>query len=117
MPSVAGVAPNFGLTSGGQSVAITGNNFTGATGVFFGGVAASSFAINSDTQITAVTPVQATPSTVDVTVTSPGGTSGLSGADQFQYFDPNGSAPPTVAAPANATLAGDQRSAILSVLG
>jgi len=114
--SVTGVTPISGLTSGGQSVTITGTGFTGATGVAFGGVAAKSFTINSGTSITAVTPAQAA-GTVDVTVAISGGSSATSTADQFQYVVVNGSAAPTVAKPASATLAGNQASAALSVLG
>jgi hypothetical protein len=105
-----------GLTSGGQSVTITGSNFTGATGVFFGGVAASSFTINSDTSITAITPADGA-GTVDVTVANLNGSSATSTADQFQYVAVNSTAPPTVANAASATLARNQKSASLSVLG
>jgi hypothetical protein len=115
-PAVAGVTPISGLTGGGQTVTITGSDFIGTTSVFFGGVTASSFAINSDSQITAVTPAHAA-GTVDVTVASPNGASALTAADQFQYVAPNGTAPPTVAMAASATLAGNQASAALSVLG
>ena len=115
-PSVTGVTPISGLTSGGQSVTITGSNFTGATGVSFGGVAASSFTINSDTKITAITPALGA-GTVDVTVAIPNGSSATSTADQFQYVAVNGTAPPTVANAASATLASNQASASLSVLG
>lgn len=41
---------------GGTSVTITGSNFTGTTSVDFNGIAAASFVVDSDTQITAVTP-------------------------------------------------------------
>jgi hypothetical protein len=115
-PRVTGVTPISGLTTGGQSVTVEGSNFTGATGVSFGGVAANSFTINSDSQITVVTPAHAA-GTVDVTVTSPSGSSAASSADQFQYVAPNGTAPPTVATGASATLNANQTSAALSVLG
>src|SRR5204863_3264756 len=87
-PSVTGVTPSAGLTTGGQTVTITGNRFTGATGVSFGGVAASSFIVKSDTQITAVTPPH-TVGTVDVSVTNPNGSSAASTVDQFQYVVQN----------------------------
>jgi O-glycosyl hydrolase len=115
-PSVTGVTPISGLTSGGQSVTITGSSFSGATSISFGGVAARSFTINSDTRITAVTPAHAA-GAVDVTVAFPNGTSAISAADRFQYVAPNGTAPPTVASAASATLAGNQASVALSVLG
>jgi hypothetical protein len=86
-PIVTSVSPNSGPTAGGTSVTITGTGFTGATSVDFGGTAAASFAVNSDTSIMAVSPAEAA-GTVDVTVTAPGGTSATSGADQFTFVPP-----------------------------
>ncbi len=60
---------------------ITGSGFTGATEVKFGTIAATSFAVNSFTQISPVEPA----GTVDVTVTTPIGTSVTSSVDQFVY--------------------------------
>ncbi|MDH6628970.1 hypothetical protein M2271_006805, partial [Streptomyces sp. LBL] len=73
-PSLATVTPSSGSTVGGATVALTGNDLLGATAVSFGGVAATSFTVNSATQITAVTPPH-TAGTAAVTVTTPGGTS------------------------------------------
>ncbi|WP_433219477.1 IPT/TIG domain-containing protein [Dactylosporangium sp. CS-047395] len=55
-PVVSTVNPGSGLALGGTSVTITGIGFTGATAVKFNGTNATSFAVNSDTSITAVTP-------------------------------------------------------------
>ncbi len=66
--------PTRGLVAGGLSVTITGDNFTGATSVTFGGTAAASFTVDSDTQITAVTPAHAA-GAVDVVTTTPDGSS------------------------------------------
>jgi hypothetical protein len=115
-PTVTAVTPISGLTNGGQSVTITGSGFSAATGVFFGGVAAGSFTINSDTQITARTPANSA-GTVDVTVTNPTGSSVTSGADQFQFVAANGTAPPTLVNAASAALAANAKSATLSALG
>ena len=82
-PTVTNVNPNTGPTSGGTSVTITGTNFFGVTAVRFGSNAAGSFTVNSATQITATSPAGI--GTVDVTVTTPGGTSAISSADQFTY--------------------------------
>jgi hypothetical protein len=89
-PRLTRISTTHGPTSGGTSITITGTGFTGATGVSFGASAAASFTVNSDTSITAVSPA-ASGGTVDVTVTTAGGTSATSGADQFTFI-----APPTV---------------------
>ena len=86
-PSITGVSPNYGSTAGGTSVTITGINFTGTTSVKFGTTSAASFAINSDTQITAVDPAESS-GTVDVTVTTPIATSTISRVDKFTYQAP-----------------------------
>ena len=58
-------------------------SFTGATAVDFGTVAATDVTVVNDTTITADSP--AGTGTVDVTVTTPAGTSPTSSADQFIY--------------------------------
>jgi hypothetical protein len=84
LPTVTSLSPNFGAQTGGTSVVITGTNLSGAQGVTFGGAAASSYVVNSANQITAVSPSGT--GTVDVRVTTPGGTSPISAADQFSYL-------------------------------
>ncbi|MEI8274297.1 MAG: hypothetical protein WCG08_16920, partial [Paludibacter sp.] len=73
-PIITSFTPIFQKNGG--SVTITGVNFTGASAVSFGGTAASSFTVNSDTQITATVGAGATGS---VSVTAPLGTGSLSG--------------------------------------
>ncbi|SDH59386.1 IPT/TIG domain-containing protein, partial [Pedobacter terrae] len=90
-PTVTALSPTSGPTSGGNSVTITGTNFTGATAVTFGATAATGFTVNSATQITATAP--AGTGTVDVRITTTGGTSATSASDQFTYV-----AAPTVTA-------------------
>jgi len=58
-PTVSKLSPSSGSTAGGNTVTITGSGFTGATKVAFGAVAATSFKVVSDTEITAVAPAQA----------------------------------------------------------
>jgi IPT/TIG domain len=84
-PAVTSVSPSSGSTTGGSTVTISGSYFTGATSVKFGSTAATSFTVNSDTQITAVAPAHAA-GTVDVTVTTSHGTSATSSSDNFTYF-------------------------------
>ncbi len=90
--TVTSLAPSSGPTAGGTSVTITGTNFTGATAVSFGGTAATGCTVDSATQITATAPAGSA-GTVDVTVTTAGGTSAISASDQFTYV-----AAPTVSA-------------------
>jgi hypothetical protein len=81
LPTATSVAPNHGPASGGTTVTISGTNLTGATAVTFGSTNATSFTVNSETLITAVAPAGI--GTVDVTVTTPDGTSAAGEADRF----------------------------------
>ena len=85
-PTVTSINPTSGPTAGGTTVTINGTNLTGVAGVGFGTVAAASFISVSDSTLTAVSP--AGTGIVDVTVTTPGGTSATSPADQFTYVAP-----------------------------
>jgi large repetitive protein len=83
-PSVTKLEPDEGPSAGGTGVTITGKNFSGATAVAFGASAASSFTVNSSTSISAVSP-PASPGTVQVSVTTPNGTSASSTKDEFTF--------------------------------
>jgi alpha-tubulin suppressor-like RCC1 family protein len=83
--SVQKVEPDEGQTAGGTSVAITGTNFAGAGAVKFGSTEATSFKVNSNTSITAVSPAGS--GVMDVTVNTPEGTSPTSSADLFTFND------------------------------
>lgn len=72
---------------GGKPLVLTGSGFTGATAVAH----ASSFVVDSDTQITAVLAANA-PGSVGITVTTPGGTSN---ALSLEYWNPTVPATPT----------------------
>jgi streptogramin lyase len=84
-PSITKLKPKLGPVTGGTTVTITGTNLTGAIEVRFGSVNAASFTVNSSTSITAVSPAEAA-GTVDVTVTTPGGTSVISKVDRFKFL-------------------------------
>jgi hypothetical protein len=86
-PQVSKLAPAAGLAAGGTSVTITGTGFTGASAVKFGSTPAASFKVNSWTSITAVSP-PGTSGTVDVTVTTTGGTSAASSVDHYRFQPP-----------------------------
>ncbi|MGW2639061.1 IPT/TIG domain-containing protein, partial [Streptomyces sp. NPDC001348] len=71
-PTLTSLTPTQGPV--GTSVTLTGTNLTGATAVRFDGVAASSFTVDSATQVTAVAPAHSAGASA-VTVTTAGGTS------------------------------------------
>lgn len=83
-PTVTGLAPSGGPTSGGTQVTITGTNLFGASKVLFGSVAATTFKVVSSTRIVATSPAE-TAASVDVSVVTSGGKSGPSTADVFTY--------------------------------
>jgi hypothetical protein len=86
-PTITALNPSKGPLAGGNTVTITGTNLTGATEVKFGANAVScpsaSCALDSATQLTAKAP--AGTGTVNVTVTTPGGTSADTAADDYTY--------------------------------
>src|SRR5450759_1697242 len=82
LPMVTSISPSGGSPTGGTPVTINGSGFTNAT-VSFGSTAATNVNVMSDSQITATSP--AGNGTVDVTVTTPGGTSQTNGMDTFTY--------------------------------
>ncbi|MEI7855949.1 MAG: IPT/TIG domain-containing protein [Methanomicrobiales archaeon] len=86
VPAVTGITLASGPVAGGTDVTITGSGFTGATGVNFGSIPSLSFSITSDTEIKATSPAS-TARIVDVTVTTPNGTTAIVAADQFTYSD------------------------------
>jgi len=81
VPTITTFSPASGTT--GDVVTITGTGFIGATNVTFGGVSASSFTVNSGTQITAIVGGGDTGS---VDVTAPGGSATISG---FTFVSPS----------------------------
>lgn len=85
VPDLVSILPATGPMAGGTSVVLTGTDFTGATSVTFGGIAAASFVVNSATQITAVTPAL-TAGAKDASVTTPYGTDTLVGAFTASAF-------------------------------
>ena len=89
--TVTSVSPNTGSTAGGEVVTITGTYFIGTEWVKFGTNLATNIS-GSSNQLTVTSPAVASAGTVDVTVTTPSGTSAIVPADQFTYSNP----PPTV---------------------
>jgi len=85
-PTITEVDPSSGPSTGGNEVVITGTGFTGVTAVKFGTMAAEAFEVDSPTQITAAAPAGVAGSTVDVTVTTGGGTSAIDEDGEYTYL-------------------------------
>jgi hypothetical protein len=103
-PTVTAVAPNSGPAAGGRQVVITGTNFLGVSAVTFGATAATAYNVDSATQITATAPALSA-AAYHITVTTPVGTSGTSGADQYSAVTPPAPAV-TWVSPASGPMAG-----------
>jgi len=107
-PTVTSVSPPFGPLVGGGSVTVNGTGFdpagVSATGVSVGSAnigqcpGSPCFTVGSDSQLTIASLPSGTAATVHITVTTVGGTSATSSADQYTYVPPpsvTGIAPPT----------------------
>lgn len=89
-PTITSIDPISGSTSGGNTVAITGTNLTGATKVTIGGLDATNLSVASDSRVTAVAPPH-TAGLVDIQLTAPGGTTTKNGG--YTYAAPVPPAP------------------------
>ncbi len=85
-PTVSRVSASSGPLVGGQTVTITGKDFTGTTGVDFGTVAATDFAVMNDKQIVATVPSASAAGKVLVEVTNATGAN-TTGAN-YEYKAP-----------------------------
>jgi hypothetical protein len=94
VPTLTSISPTSGPASGGTTILIKGSGFSQAVLVSIGiGIPVSSFTVLDDSTISVVTPNVLNPvtnqpnfGTVGVRVTTPGGTSALTSADQFTYL-------------------------------
>jgi hypothetical protein len=84
-PPITSIDPATGSIAGGTAVTIAGTDFAAASAVKFGSMPATSFTVNSETEITAVAPPSTKPGAVDVTVTTLAGTSTITRFDRFAY--------------------------------
>jgi hypothetical protein len=90
VPIVSSIVPNTGTTSGGNSVAILGSNFStaaGATTITFGGTPATNVACSTTGTCTATSPAHAA-GIVDVVVNVGGQSNAITNADKFTYVVP-----------------------------
>ena len=86
-PTVTNVNPTSGPQAGGTPVTVTGTGFvSGSTAVDFGSTAGTSVSVTNSTTLTVNSPSGT--GTVDVTVTTAGGTSATGASDKFTYTGP-----------------------------
>lgn len=88
-PTVTSLSVTSGPLRGGTTVTVSGTSFAGpgfsASSVAFGGSAGSKLTVLSPTQLTVVSPSMSATGSVNVVVTTAGGSSALSSADVFTY--------------------------------
>ena len=87
-PAIIMISPTSGPTTGGTAVKIAGSDFTGVTAVKFGARPASSFTVESEGRLTAVSPASSQ-GVVDISVTTNAGISPATGDDHFKYTAPS----------------------------
>ncbi|MGH9089856.1 MAG: IPT/TIG domain-containing protein [Acidimicrobiales bacterium] len=106
-PTLSGISPSTGPTSGGTKVTIHGNNLVDVTAIRFGTAAVATLGVRAPTTVTVKTPTHAA-GKVNVYVTTGGGTAEL--ATGFTYVAPA----PTISSvnPATGTTAGGTSVAI-----
>ena len=97
-PMLSNVDTITGPDTGGTTVHITGNGFTGATAVNFGHASTTNVTVTDSSDLTAVSPAMVSPDTdgtgVVISVRGPGGTSSGQPVFKFTY-----TAPPPIATP------------------
>ena len=84
VPAVTSISPTTGPSAGGTPVTITGTNLIGATAVKFG-TATAPILTNTGTTLTTTSPAGSA-GIVDITVTTPNGTSVTGSGDQYDYY-------------------------------
>ena len=84
IPQVTNVSPSTGTHLGGTTITVSGKYFSGTTSVTFNGASAP-FSVQSDSQISVTTPAGSVGATVNIVVTTPGGSSPIVSADRYTY--------------------------------
>ena len=102
-PTIKKISAKKGPASGGTTVTITGTDLSGPLRVTFGGVAAPAYADGSATAMTATAP-PGTSGTVEVSVTTPNGTTPASSHADYTYERPT----VTTLSPDRGSLAGEE---------
>lgn len=81
--TLTAINPTAGTASGGTGFTLTGTGLTGATGITFDGIAATSVNVVNSTTVTGVTPVHAV-GAVDVVIDTPAGGAVLAGGYTYE---------------------------------
>lgn len=81
--TLTAINPSSGTASGGTGFTLTGTGLTGATGITFDGIAATSVNVVNSTTVTGVTPVHAV-GAVDVVIDTPAGGAALAGGYTYE---------------------------------
>jgi hypothetical protein len=84
VPMVTALSVTSGPPTGGAYITIIGSGFAGVMGVSFGGTAATGISADSDNRLLVLVPAHVA-GTVDVIITTPGGTSAIAPGDQYSY--------------------------------
>jgi hypothetical protein len=92
-PTISGISPSSGSTSGGTTVTLTGTNFAAGAAVVIGGVAATGVTVISSTSLRAVTGARAA-GAADVVVTV--GTQSATLVRGYTYVVPAPNPPPVI---------------------
>ena len=87
LPTVTQLTPANGPAAGGNTVVITGTNFTDVVSILFGSTGVG-FIVNSSTQITVTAPSGTIGTTVDVVVTTAAGDSAKGAGSKYTYEAP-----------------------------
>ena len=84
VPTVTGISPDYGVSTGGRLVTITGTGLSGPVTVMFGTKPAAIYS-QSSTQLQVITPPGTVYTTVYVTVSTTVGTSATSSVSEYSY--------------------------------
>lgn len=83
-PLITSISPDQGYFNGGTTVVINGNDLGDAYSILFGLNSALSFSVNSNRQITVISPAGSL-GPIEIVISTPFGTSSLSPSDVFTY--------------------------------
>jgi hypothetical protein len=87
-PTVTGLSPTSGPTSGAGAITVSGAGFQDATSVSFGSAGTGAIVSETDTSLVVVPPAPGKALCVNVTVTNPEGTSVSTAAGSFSFGGP-----------------------------